>query len=220
MMPNDDTANELAIIDRKRRLLHDEVMAEDPDGRKLIVQRARAEALASGLALVNRDLAAFGPAMLVLQLADALQVSPAPLAQYAYVVSGKLCWSSQGQLAIAKQSGKVLDYWWVMDDSSPPQWATCHLLLPPRPGQHEPREVVETVTMAMQKHAGWKSDQWSKAPQLMLRWRSASYALRLHVPDLALGVSTEEVRDEPAHIGEATMGPGPSLARLGEVADE
>ena len=75
-------------------------------------------------------------------------------------------------------------------------------------------ELVEgpKVTMKMAQAEGWigrKGSKWKTMPEVMIRYRSAAFFGRLHVPDLLLGMHTDhEIRDtielEPEAITEVT----------------
>ena len=72
------------------------------------------------------------------------------------------------------------------------------------------------VTMAMAKAEGWSTKQgskWKTMPELMLRYRAAAMFGRLYVPDLLVGIqSQEEVVDiEPVNVSEQ---PAASVADL------
>jgi hypothetical protein len=73
-----------------------------------------------------------------------------------------------------------------------------------------------TVTMAMAKKEGWATksgSKWQTMPELMIRYRAAAFWGRLYIPDLLVGIQTqEEVLDiEPVTV---TAEPRVELADL------
>ncbi len=177
---------------QQRRLARDAALAQSQEGRTLLIAQARAEALAGGLKLVNPALAVAdgsvppGVALVMIDIATQHNVSVTTLAQGAYVVHHRLCFSTQTQAALALRGGHVKGWDWedVTDNS-----ATCILTMPDGT-QHR-----ETVTTAMAKRANWKSGQWQADPRNMLQWRSLLRLLRRFCPGLMLGMASEEAAD-------------------------
>ena len=61
-------------------------------------------------------------------------------------------------------------------------------------------EIVEgpLITIGLAKHEGWfkNSSKWQSMPDLMLRYRAVSWFVRVHAPEIAMGLKTEdELRD-------------------------
>jgi hypothetical protein len=52
-----------------------------------------------------------------------------------------------------------------------------------------------TVSMAMAKKEGWATkagSKWQTMPELMIRYRAAAFWGRLYIPELLVGIQTEE----------------------------
>jgi hypothetical protein len=76
------------------------------------------------------------------------------------------------------------------------------------------------VSMAMAKREGWATkagSKWATMPELMIRYRSAAFWGRLYIPELLVGIQTqEEVLDvEPVTVSEAPA-PKASIEDLNE----
>ena len=162
--------------------------------------------------------------LIAIELAQRTGASPLAVMQSLYIVQGKPTWSAQfiigclnscgrfGQLrySIDGQGDSLSCYAWAIDLS------TNERLEGPR------------VTMAMAKAEGWLSkagSKWQTMPDLMIRYRAATFFGRLYAPDLLLGMQTvEEVRDIDVDVrtGEVTAVRGVLglKRRLGGAVDE
>lgn len=57
-------------------------------------------------------------------------------------------------------------------------------------------EIECTVPLSMAAKSGWKSQLWKSNPELMLKYRSATYLVRTHCPEVLCGMPTDdELRD-------------------------
>ena len=78
-------------------------------------------------------------------------------------------------------------------------------------------EILESpnITMAMAKAEGWldkNGSKWKTMPDLMLRYRAASFFSRLYAPEIAMGMQTVE---EVADLGTTT---GPIETTIGDLS--
>lgn len=139
--------------------------------------------------------AAAGDCFLALCMAEQLGENPVILLQNTFVVAGRAGFKTEYMIARALRAGAIVE---------PPLWTStgegaklsmkCEIKL--RGGVVREAEV----DMATAEADGWtKNAKYKSMPKQMLRWRSASMALRLYCPDVMLGYSTtEELETIPA----------------------
>jgi hypothetical protein len=144
--------------------------------------------------------------LIALELAQRTGASPLAVMQNLYVVQGKPTWSGQFIIAVLNSCGRFGSLRYAMsgegDQTGCIAWA-------------EDRATGERlegpkVTLAMARAEGWSTksgSKWLTMPDLMLRYRAATFFGRLYAPDLLLGMQTaDEARDievDPA-TGEVT----------------
>lgn len=132
--------------------------------------------------------------MIALEMASRLGASPLSVAQNLYVVHGNPSWSAQYVIAAVNSSGKFQPLRFKLagegDDRSCIAWT-----------RDSTGEVLEgpAVSIAMAKAEGWhgkKGSKWQTMPELMLRYRSATFFGRLYAPELMMGMKTvDEIHD-------------------------
>ena len=134
--------------------------------------------------------------LIAIEQAQRLKMSPMMVMQNMYIVYERPSWSSKFLIAMINNSGKYdqpLMYEEANDRSGRPYsckaWTTLD------------GEKIEgmTVTMDIAKAEGWfdkKGSKWQTIPQLMLRYRAASFFSSLNCPEITMGLSTDdELRD-------------------------
>jgi hypothetical protein len=131
---------------------------------------------------------------IALKLAEVMGEAPLVVMQNIHVVKGKAGFAAQYMIARANNSGVFrgrIDWRINRDDPknlSVTAWAAL---------RETGEEVSFTCDMAMAKAEGWTSNpKYTSMPELMLRYRSATFLVRLYAPDVMLGYQTvEEVSD-------------------------
>lgn len=140
---------------------------------------------------------------IALHMAYRLNADPMLVMQSLYVVHGTPGWSAKfviGQANVSnvfrgrikwREEGAIGG-----DDHSVTAYATL---------AETGEEVAETVTMAMAKNEGWtKNKKYQTLPSLMLKYRAATFLVRLHCPEVLMGVP---VVDELEDVTAATARP-------------
>jgi hypothetical protein len=141
--------------------------------------------------------------MIALEIANRIGASPLMVMQNLYIVHGKPSWSSSFIIAAINSSKKFSPLRFEISgeglDKGCIAWALEN-------GTNERLESPR-VTMAMAKAEGWSTksgSKWVTMPDLMLRYRAASFFGRLYAPEILMGMYTvEEVIDikaEPIKI--------------------
>lgn len=130
--------------------------------------------------------------LVALEQAIRLKVSPMMVMQNLYVIQGRPSWSSKFLIAAINGSEKFdmeLQYEEKNDEDGKP--FSC-LAWTSKNGR---RIDGMTVDMDMAKAEGWygkNGSKWKTMPQLMLRYRAASFFASLNCPELTLGIYTKE----------------------------
>lgn len=138
--------------------------------------------------------------LIAIELANRLQTSPLAIMQNLYVVYGRPSWSAQYIIAMINGSGKYdmeLQYDEKPDKNGKPFSCQCWT------ERHGRKVTGPVVDMDMAKAEGWtgkNGSKWQTMPQMMLRYRAASFFGRMNCPELTMGIYT---RDEVVEIGPA-----------------
>ena len=131
-------------------------------------------------------------AMVAIEIANRLQTSPLMVMQNLYVIQGRPSWSAQFLIASVNGSGKYdmeLQYDEKKDKDGKPFSCQCWTT---KDGRKVSGPVID---MEMAKAEGWygkAGSKWKTMPQIMLRYRAASFFARMNCPELTLGFYTKE----------------------------
>ena len=153
--------------------------------------------------------------VIALEMAHRMGANPMAVAQNLYIVHGRPGWSSQFIIACVNQCGKFSPLRFELsgtgDDRQCVAWAI----------EKETGDRLEgpPVSIKMAKDEGWhgkSGSKWKTMPELMLRYRAATFFGRLYAPDLLMGMQTaEEVVDLPTERNATpTSKPQTNLAAL------
>ena len=131
-----------------------------------------------------------------LQIAHRTRQDALTVLQSMHAVKGKPGWAATYLIARANTSGTFagpLD--WVVEGSGDELEVECFGLL-----AGSERRVAARVSMAMAKAEGWTSNaKYRSMPEQMLRYRSATFLVRLYCPEILLGLPVaDEVEDVQA----------------------
>lgn len=133
--------------------------------------------------------------LIALEMAIRINASPLAVMQSLYIVHGKPGWSGQFIIAAVNSSGRFrgqlrLELTGEGDNRQCVAWAMSH------DGE---RLEGAPVSIRMAKDEGWFSksgSKWKTMPELMLRYRAATFFGREYSPDLLMGMhTTEEIHD-------------------------
>ena len=133
--------------------------------------------------------------LIALELAHRTGASPLAVMQNLYIVQGKPTWSAQFIIATLNACGRFTPLRFQLDGDGDKR--TCYAWAEDRATGE--RLEGPTVSMQMAAAEGWSTKQgskWKTMPELMLRYRAATFFGRLYAPDLLMGMQTvEEARD-------------------------
>jgi hypothetical protein len=129
--------------------------------------------------------------MIAVEMAVRLNTSPIMVMQNLYVVNGRPAWSSQYIIAMINGSRKYrtelqFELEGKGDNLSCYAWAE----------DHSGRKVTgPKITMQMAKAEGWmdrKGSKWRTMPEVMIRYRAASFFGRLYCPEMIMGIYSKD----------------------------
>jgi hypothetical protein len=152
-------------------------------------------------------------ALIAVEMASRLGTSPLMVMQNLYIVNGRPAWSSQYIVAMINSSGKYrteLQYELTGsgDDLACYAWVVDH---------NNHKVVGPTITMKMAKAEGWvdkNGSKWKTMPEVMIRYRAASFFGRLHCPNMIMGLYS---RDEVIELNDDDYTIIPQVANSIEI---
>jgi hypothetical protein len=175
-----------------------------------------AKALASSTLIPQQfqGQAGYANCLVALNISRRMGMDPLMVMQNLHIIHGRPSWSSQFIIGLVNGCGRFspLRY----DISGKGDTLTCAAVATELRTGEELRGPE--VTMAMAKKEGWSTksgSKWLTMPDLMIRYRAAAFWGRLYIPELLVGIQTqEEVLDiEPVVISET---PAASVQNLNE----
>lgn len=139
---------------------------------------------------------AIGCYVVALDMAMRMKANPLAVMQNIYVVHGRPAWTAQFLLATLNNSGRFSTIRYKFRGTQGKDDWGCRAVAK----ELTTGEIVEgpLITIGLAKHEGWfkNSSKWQSMPDLMLRYRAVSWFVRVHAPEIAMGLKTEdELRD-------------------------
>ena len=142
----------------------------------------------------------FANGLVAIDMANRLKTSPLTVMQNLDVIQGRPAWRATFLIAMINSSGKYdmeLQFDEKRDKNGKPYSCTCWT-------EKDGRKVTGIeVTMDMANAEGWtkkNGSKWITMPQVMLRYRAASFFSRMNCPELSNGLYTT---DEAIEIADA-----------------
>jgi hypothetical protein len=176
-----------------------------------------AKALASSTLIPQQfqGQAGYANCLVALNISRRMGMDPLMVMQNLHIIHGRPSWSSQFIIGLVNGCGRFspLRY----DITGKGETLACTAVATELRTGEELRGPE--VTMAMAKREGWSTksgSKWLTMPDLMIRYRSAAFWGRLYIPELLVGIQTqEEVLDiEPVVISDPA--PATSVQDLNE----
>jgi hypothetical protein len=129
--------------------------------------------------------------LIALDMSNRLAISPMMVMQNLYVVNGRPSWSSQFIIAAINNSKRFAQSLKFKLEGKGNDMS-CYAYTK----DYEGEEVAgPIITMKMAKEEGWlekKGSKWQTMPEVMIRYRSASFFGRLYCSDLLMGIYSED----------------------------
>lgn len=143
--------------------------------------------------------------IIALEFAHRANVSPFAAMQSMFVISGKPGMSAAMAISLARQARvwKHLRYEVAGKGETLAVRAIATL--------DDGIEISETVTYQQANADGWtKNPKYKSLPELMLKYRAATFLIRTHFPEVLFGMHTiEELQDVSAARGQRVVDPIP-----------
>lgn len=165
-----------------------------------------AKALASST-LIPREFQGqqgFANCLVALNISRRMNMDPLMVVQNLHIIHGRPSWSSQFIIGLINGCGRFSPLRYEITGKG--ETLACTAVATEHATGQELRGPE--VTMAMAKKEGWATkagSKWQTMPELMIRYRAAAFWGRLYIPDLLVGIQTqEEVLDiEPVAVRQA-----------------
>lgn len=156
--------------------------------------------------------------LLVLALAQNLNINPIMALQQVSVIGGKPCLQASLMLSLLNNSGKItgpIRFEWVGQPAQPSRGCIA------KATDAATGETVqsEPVTLAMAQAEGWtRNAKYKSIPDTMLKWRAATFFVRTYYPEVVLGLhSAEELTDVEREARTEAARPTSARERLREI---
>lgn len=131
--------------------------------------------------------------LLALEIANYHQLAPMMVMQNLYIIHGKPAFSSSFMIALLQKSGKYDSVDFELSKAKD----ACRVVAMPKRG--EKPILGPWITLEMARAEGWSTktgSKWKTMPELMLRYRAASFFCRTCAPHILMGFQTQdEVED-------------------------
>lgn len=130
-----------------------------------------------------------GNCLIAIEMANRMGTSPMMVMQNLYVVNGRPAWSSQYIVATINSSRKYkteLQYEMEYDSNGKILACTAFVF-----DNNNHKVVGPKITMEMADKEGWinkNGSKWKTMPEVMIRYRAASFFGRLNCPDMIMGI--------------------------------
>lgn len=163
-----------------------------------------------------------GSCLIALNMANRMKADPLQVMQNIYIVHGKPSFSSSYLIACFNQCGRYSAIRYKFEGEKGTDTWGCKAVAT----ELATGEILEgvTVTMAMAKAEGWYNkagSKWKTMPELMMRYRAATFLIRSVAPEIALGfTTTEEVLDITDRAVEVTPTTLADLAKQSMEVEE
>lgn len=155
-----------------------------------------AKALAQSTLVPNEYRGNDSNCLIAIDLSQRLGASPFLVMQNLDVIQGKPSWSAKALIGMINASGKYdfeLQFEEKQDKEGKPFSCQCWT-------EKNGRKVTgPVIDMDMAKAEGWTNkngSKWKTMPQVMLRYRAASFFSRMNCPEISMGIyTTDEIID-------------------------
>jgi hypothetical protein len=138
--------------------------------------------------------------LIALEMAIRMKTSPMQVMQNLYVVNGRPAWSSQYIIAVINSSGKY-KHELKFELTGKGETLACYAWTTDKDGE---KLVGPRITWQMAVAEGWidrKGSKWKTMPEVMMRYRAASFFGRLYCSDLIMGIyAEEETQSAPSFV--------------------
>lgn len=160
-----------------------------------------------------------GNAVIALDMAIRMKANPLAIMQNIYLVHGRPAWSAQFLIATLNKSGKFTSLRYEFEgEQGKDDWGCRACATEISTG-----EVLRgpLITIGLARKEGWmgkNGSKWQSMPELMLRYRAASWFVRAYAPEIAMGLpEADELHDT---IDVSPIPQTPSMEEASEISVE
>lgn len=169
-----------------------------------------AKALASSTLIPQQfqGQAGFANCLVALNIARRMNMDPLMVVQNLHVIHGRPSWSSQFIIGLINGCGRFSPLRYEITGKG--DTLACTAVATEHATGQELRGPE--VSMAMAKKEGWATksgSKWQTMPELMIRYRAAAFWGRLYIPELLVGIQTQE---EVIDVDPVDVTPAPAAA--------
>lgn len=131
--------------------------------------------------------------IIAVNMAIRMDADPLMVMQNLYIVHGSPSWSSKFLIACFNQTGRFSSLRYKeVGEQDKDTWGIYSYAVEKSTG-----ETINgpTVTIKMAKAEGWyqkNGSKWQTMPELMLRYRAATFFVRTYAPEIGMGLQTHE----------------------------
>ncbi len=154
--------------------------------------------------------------LIALEIAARMGLSPLVVMQNMTPIHGKPSWSSSFLIATVNASGRFSPLRFVFDDKETP--SSCFAVARDKASG----EVLEgqTISIAMAKQEGWwsrpdrygkETSKWQSMTGQMLRYRAASFWVKVYCPEISLGLMTQDEVADVQAVEVTAVEPAPAV---------
>ncbi len=150
-----------------------------------------------------------GNCVIALEISNRIGASVLAVMQNIFIIHGKPGWSAQFLISCVNASRKFTPLRYkITGEKGKDNWG-CVAWAEDKTG-----EILESpeVTLEMAKKEGWFSkngSKWQTMPELMLRYRAATFFARLYAPELTMGIQTADEIAEVIDVDTEVSSPEP-----------
>jgi hypothetical protein len=133
----------------------------------------------------------FANCLVALEIASRMRMSPFQVMQNLHIIHGRPSWSSQFIIGLVNGCGRFSPLRYEISGQG--DSLACYCVATELASGTDLKGPV--VSMAMAKKEGWSTksgSKWQTMPDLMIRYRAAAFWGRLYIPELLVGIQTEE----------------------------
>ena len=165
-----------------------------------------------------------GNCLIAIEMSARINTSPMMVMQNLYIVNGRPGWSSQWIIAMINTSRKYkTELQFEFGYDSEDDGLSCFAWAEDYSGH---KVKGPKITMKMAKSEGWlnkNGSKWKTMPEVMMRYRAASFFGRVNCPDMIMGIySQDEVIDgfDEGNAGEPLITVDPNTGEVVETEYE
>ena len=134
-----------------------------------------------------------GDCLIAMDMANRLGISPIMVMQASQVVQGNFSWRGTACKALVDGCGKFKNSRYIMvGKEGAPTWGCKMVATRTRTGE---QVIGPVVTWKMAVDEGWvnkNGSKWKTMPEMMLRYRAASFFAKTECPEVLMGFQTAE----------------------------